>query len=120
MARLDKVFGPENWQNEFKPGPVGGLMCGIGVRFGDQWVWKWDAAEATAVEPVKGAHSGSMKRAAVQWGIGRYLYAFPPGEARFHPQGQNHAKIGQDWFNWDPPEIPAEFLPAENQNVLTY
>ncbi len=28
----------------------------------------------TQVEAVKGGRSGAMKRAAVQWGIGRYLY----------------------------------------------
>jgi hypothetical protein len=37
-------------------------------------ITKWDGAEQTQIEAVKGGLSGSMKRAAVQWGIGRYLY----------------------------------------------
>ena len=43
---------------------------------------KWDAAENTQVEAVKGGRSGAMKRAAVQWGIGRYLYNLEEGFAQ--------------------------------------
>jgi hypothetical protein len=32
QQRLDDVCGPENWRNEFLPGPGGGVMCGIGIR----------------------------------------------------------------------------------------
>ena len=35
---------------------------------------KTDGAENTDYEPVKGGLSDAMKRAASQWGIGRYLY----------------------------------------------
>ncbi|WP_440863017.1 Rad52/Rad22 family DNA repair protein [Symbiopectobacterium purcellii] len=75
MKRLDDVCGKENWKNEFTPGPDGGVMCGIYIRIRDEWVAKWDGADKTQVEAVKGGMSGSMKRAAVQWGIGRYLYS---------------------------------------------
>lgn len=74
MNRLDEVVGPENWHNEFQPGPSGGTMCGLSIRFDNEWITKWDGAEETDIEPVKGGFSDSMKRAAVQWGIGRYLY----------------------------------------------
>ena len=39
-----------------------------------EWVCKWDGAELSEIEPVKGGLSDSMKRAAYQWGIGRVLY----------------------------------------------
>ncbi len=78
MSRLDDVVGPENWYNEFKPwhgaGGKDAQLCGISIRFGDGWITKWDGAEDSDIEPVKGGLSDSMKRAAVQWGIGRVLY----------------------------------------------
>lgn len=74
MNRLDEEVGPENWKNYFESGPSGGTMCGLSVRVDNEWITKWDGAQETAVEPVKGGFSDAMKRAAVQWGIGRYLY----------------------------------------------
>jgi hypothetical protein len=77
MDRLDEVCGRGNWRNEFKPGPDGGVICGLSIRIDSEWVTKWDGAENTDIEPVKGGLSSSMRRAAVQWGIGRYLYRLP-------------------------------------------
>ena len=78
MGRLDDVVGPENWYNDFKPwhGANGkeAQLCGISIRYGDGFITKWDGAEDSDIEPVKGGLSDSMKRAAVQWGIGRVLY----------------------------------------------
>ena len=101
MDRLDEVCGPENWQNEYRPGPGGGVICGLSVRVGDDWVTKWDGAENTDVEAVKGGLSSSMRRAAVQWGIGRYLYRIP---SQWVPVDQ-HGRLSQR------PRIPSEFLP---------
>jgi len=75
MNRLDDVCGPENWQSKFEETPKGRVLCSIGIRVGDDWVWKSDGAGNTAVEGEKGGISDALKRAAVQWGIGRYLYA---------------------------------------------
>ncbi len=80
MNRLDSVVGPENWYNEFKPWHASGKkeaqICGISIFFEDKkgFITKWDGAEDSDIEPVKGGLSDSMKRAAVQWGIGRVLY----------------------------------------------
>mgnify|MGYP002510220456 CR=1 FL=1 len=78
MSRLDDVVGAENWYNEFKPwhGASGkeAQLCGISIRYRDGFITKWDGAENSDIEPVKGGLSDSMKRAAVQWGIGRVLY----------------------------------------------
>lgn len=108
--RLDAVVGPHNWVNKFEPGPGGGVLCGIGILFGDQWHFKWDGADNTDIEAVKGGLSDSMKRAAVQWGIGRYLYKMPKNlKAKFHAKGRYFTKINGNPYRWDPPE---EYLPT--------
>ncbi|WP_080869240.1 Rad52/Rad22 family DNA repair protein [Aneurinibacillus migulanus] len=75
--RLDEVFGPFGWQNQFKEWKQGSQLCGISVKFGDEWITKWDGADDSNQEATKGGLSDSMKRAAYQWGIGRYLYRLP-------------------------------------------
>lgn len=116
QVRLDEVVGPENWRNEFLPGPDGGVMCGLSVRVGGEWVTKWDGAENTDVEGVKGGLSGAMKRAAVQWGIGRYLYALDETFAQVHDNGRFRGKLPEKFggrtFRWDPPKLPDEVVPG--------
>lgn len=73
MDRLDAVVGPENWQCDY-PHANGKTVCRIGLRVDDGWVWKADGAGDTEYEAEKGALSDAFKRAAVRWGIGRYLY----------------------------------------------
>lgn len=118
MERLDDVCGPENWRNEFKEGPHGGVLCGLSVRVGDEWVTKWDGADNTNIEAVKGGLSGAMKRAGSQWGIGRYLYNLDEGWGIIADKGQYSAK-GKDnkWFKWNPPELPDWALPAKSKGA---
>jgi len=112
MDRLDEVFGIDGWQNKFMPGPDGGVMCGISVKFGDDWITKYDGAENTEIEKIKGGISSSMKRAAVQWGIGRYLYDLDVTWADINPNGQNRAKTKSGTaFKWDSPSLPGWALP---------
>ncbi|MBG6243389.1 MAG: recombinase [Candidatus Symbiopectobacterium sp. Dall1.0] len=120
MKRLDDVCGKENWKNEFSPGPDGGVMCGISIRIRDEWVTKWDGADKTQVEAVKGGMSGSMKRAAVQWGIGRYLYSLEENFAICSiekKQGWNKASF-KDTDNkykniwWQTPPLPEWAMPS--------
>ncbi|OQA04927.1 MAG: Single-stranded DNA-binding protein DdrA [bacterium ADurb.Bin400] len=75
--RLDGVTGPQNWRNEFEKWNDKGVKCGISIRFDGEWVTKYDGADEPNIEPTKGGFSDAMKRAAVQWGIGRYLYSMP-------------------------------------------
>ena len=118
QSRLDDVVGPGDWRNEFRPGPDGGVMCGLSIRVGDEWVTKWDGAENTDVEGVKGGLSGAMKRAAVQWGIGRYLYALDECFAHVHEQGRFRGKTREGTsFRWDPPQLPAQLLPQPAARV---
>src|ERR1700728_1596402 len=75
MDRLDSVCGPDGWQCNYTAAPGTAIICNIGIRMpsGD-WVWKSDGAGATDVEGEKGMLSDALKRAAVRWGVGRYLY----------------------------------------------
>lgn len=75
MDRLDGVCGPDNWQCNYTAGVAGSIVCNLGIRMpSGEWVWKADGAGATDVEGEKGMLSDALKRAAVRWGVGRYLY----------------------------------------------
>ena len=57
--RLDEVCGPENWYNDFKPwhsnGKKEAQLCGIAIYFeGRGFITKWDGAEDSDIEAVKG------------------------------------------------------------------
>jgi hypothetical protein len=71
--RLDQVCGPAGWQCRY-PHANTKTVCEIGIKVGDEWIWKADGAGDSDVEAEKGALSDAFKRAAVKWGIGRYLY----------------------------------------------
>lgn len=73
MMRLDEVVGPEKWQARY---PFSGC-CEIGIKVGDEWIWKANCAGKSQIEAEKGEASDSFKRAAVLWGVGRYLYDLP-------------------------------------------
>ena len=73
---LDTAVGPENWQDEYKI--VGDMLfAGIGIKICGEWVWKWDTGSESNIEKEKGHVSDSFKRAAVKWGVGRFLYELP-------------------------------------------
>lgn len=74
MERLDRVVGPSNWQVRHPWSDGSKMSCEIGIRVGDEWIWKGDGAGATDVEADKGTFSDAFKRAGVMWGIARYLY----------------------------------------------
>lgn len=74
MDRLDQVVGPHGWQTTIDEKPSGRVLCSMGVKYGDEWVFKTDGAGNTDIEGDKGGISDAIKRAAVQHGIGRYLY----------------------------------------------
>ena len=113
MGRLDEVCGAQNWKNEYKEGPGGGVLCGLSIKYEDEWITKWDGADNTNIEAVKGGLSDSMKRAAVQWGIGRYLYCVEDNWAQFSDSGKYTTKIGSTYYKWDPPRLPSYLLPDD-------
>ncbi len=113
--RLDDVCGPGGWRNEYTTAPDGGILCGISIKVGEEWVTKWDGAENTDIEPVKGGLSNAMKRAAVQWGIGRYLYRLETTFVQGSDNGKFRAfdKASNTAWKWNPPDLPDWALPEK-------
>lgn len=76
MERFDKQFGWDGWENSFDE-VLDGFICTITVTVEGHRTSKSDAANRTTIEAVKGGVSDSMKRCAVQFGLGRDLYRYP-------------------------------------------
>lgn len=130
MQRLDEVCGPENWQNTYQSWHafkgeeermIYSQLCGISIRTHDGWVTKWDGAECTDISGCKGGLSDAMKRAAVQWGIGRYLYEAGMFKANISDRGMfYYSAWNKDLrkkvpFKWDPPTLPDDMLPPSQR-----
>ena len=88
--RLDEVFGIDGWQNEFREWKGIHQVCGLSCKIDNVWITKWDGAQDTNMEPVKGGLSDSMKRAARMWGIGRYLTNIPNRWYKIKQQGRSY------------------------------
>jgi len=83
QQRLDSAVGAHNWSNQTQVYPTA-CHVGIGILIRKEWVWKWDGAgqrsmhgDQADLHQGKAAVSDAMKRAAVQWGMGRHLYDLP-------------------------------------------
>lgn len=126
MDRLDEVCGPM-WKSEFEQmslntakGTKQGFSCRLAIKIGEEWIARVDGAEVSDIESIKGGHSNALKRAAVQWGIGRYLYELPNFWVPLNKNGSENVngdfKIGKEkkWIKgrYDAPRLPTKFLPA--------
>jgi len=90
MDRLDSICGPDNWACNYSPGCGPSIVCNLGIRMPNgEWVWKADGAGATDVEGEKGMLSDALKRAAVRWGVGRYLYELDSPWVALKPKGRS-------------------------------
>lgn len=106
--RLDAVCGAENWRSEFREWRDNGQICRITINIDGHEIGKEDGAENTAHEPVKGGLSAAMKRAAAQWGIGRYLYDLPTYWVPIKKSGNTYKLCSL-------PQLPDWALPNENK-----
>ena len=114
MDRLDDAVGADRWRNEFELWGSKGVKCGISIKIGDEWVTKYDGAEETNVEATKGGFSASMKRAGVQWGIGRYLYNLEATFVDFRDtKGDGYINYVKDMGYWKEPSLPTWALPKK-------
>jgi len=105
--RLDDVLGVSGWQDDYQALPDGSVVCSLRLLLGDQWITKTDVGgpseQPDGGDRMKAAFSDALKRAAVKFGIGRYLYRLP-----------------NQWCDWDaqkrhfvtPPKLPAYALPS--------
>lgn len=78
MNRLDDVVGPENWYDVYEH-VHGGIMCELTIRMPDGTLrTKVDGAAFATDEDEEDIHkacySEALKRAAVKFGVARYLY----------------------------------------------
>lgn len=79
MNRLDTVLGPENWWDAYSPAGETSVCCALAIRLPDgSTVTKCDAGGnagmADSGDDDKSGYSDAFKRAAVKFGVGRYLY----------------------------------------------
>ena len=110
MDRLDEVTGGL-WQDAYSFPVPGRCMCRIGlmVPAADDWVWREDSAadqtdDPEAIEPEKAAITEAFRRAAVKWGIGRYLYHVPNDWVALKKKGKSYVLT-------EVPQLPAWALP---------
>jgi len=78
MNRLDNVLGPENWWDEYVPSE-NSVLCRLSIRLPDgSTLTKADAGGYAGMadqgDDDKSGFSDAFKRAAVKFGVARYLY----------------------------------------------
>ncbi|MCI0703831.1 MAG: Rad52/Rad22 family DNA repair protein [Planctomycetia bacterium] len=104
--RLDEVLGVENWEDGYKILPDGSVMCRLKLKLGDRWITKTDVGSPSEQPDVgdrlKAAFSDALKRAAVKFGIGRYLYRLPAQWVNYDPVKKQIAEV---------PQLPAFAIP---------
>jgi len=141
--RLDNVCGRSNWQSRYPWSDGKKLTCEIGIRVAtkqimmdagggvllpqpveqSEWVWKSNGAGDTDYEADKGAYSDAFKRAAVPWGIGRYLYRSPNWWAAIVKRGKSYVftdaaikELNANYEKWLMPGKQQKYAAAYAEN----
>jgi hypothetical protein len=116
MKRLDDCVGATVWQCDYKE-IKNNLFCGIGIGN----VWKWDCGTESNMDKEKGESSDAFKRAAVRWGVGRYLYYLPKLVSEVLPSGEHYIKIQDKGTGktitgyYNTPRLPDWAYPLKNK-----
>lgn len=88
--RLDDVLGVDGWQDDYEALPDGSVICRLRLKIGKRWIIKADVGgpseQPDGGDRMKAAFSDALKRAAVKFGIGRYLYRAPAQWVDYDPQ----------------------------------
>ncbi len=110
--RLDDVLGVTGWQDEYECLPDGSVVCRLRLRLGEEWIAKMDVG-GQSEQPDEGdrrkaAFSDALKRAAVKFGIARYLYRLPQLWCDYDPQKRQFTR---------PPTLPPEALPKPRKTA---
>lgn len=118
MDRLDDAIGPENWRDAYQQlGTT--TICTLSIRIDGEWIAKCDGAGPTDIEPEKGQLSDSLKRAAVRWGIGRYLHRVPAMWADLDDRGRLKTEPQlPEWALPQPEQPPPAPDPATDQSKV--
>jgi hypothetical protein len=104
--RLDDVLGVTGWQDEYECMADGSVVCRLRLRLGDEWITKMDVG-GQSEQPDEGdrrkaAFSDALKRAAVKFGVGRYLYRLPSQWVDYDPKKKQFVQT---------PTLPPSALP---------
>src|SRR4051794_6256951 len=107
MDRLDAVVGVAGWRDCYAEHADGTVTCKLELKGGGEGGPKVDVGdESEQKEPgnrKKAAYSDALKRAAVKWGVGRYLYALPSLWCRYDAEKKQFTET---------PRLPAWALPG--------
>jgi hypothetical protein len=120
--RLDDVLGVTGWQDEYECLPDGSVICRLHIRLGEEWITKVDVG-GQSEQPDEGdrrkaAFSDALKRAAVKFGIGRYLYRLPSQWCDYDPQKKHFLRtptlpsVAQPAIKGRTPQPPAKSAPS--------
>jgi hypothetical protein len=108
--RLDEVLGVDGWQDECILLNDGSVVCKLQLRIGGQWITKMDVGSPSEQpdggDRLKAAFSDALKRAAVKFGVGRYLYRLEHVWVEYDPQRKQIVR---------PPQLPDEALPRHRR-----
>lgn len=90
MDRLDETLGIDGWRDEYTVLEGGQeVECRLSLKIGGVWITKADVGgeseQPDGGDRMKAAYSDALKRAAVKFGVGRFLYRMP-----------------QTWMDYDP------------------
>ncbi len=109
--RLDEVMGVGCWADDYEIRESGSVVCRLSLYLSGTWVTKTDVGSLSEQpddgDRLKAAFSDALKRAAVKFGIGRYLY-----------------RLQAQWVDYDPvkkrinttPQLPKWALPTVGSN----
>jgi hypothetical protein len=104
QQRLDDIMGVD-WQCRYSHVGDKGVVCEVGLLIDGEWRWRANGAGETDVEGTKGSMSDAFKRAAVMWGVGKYLYALPNEWVPIEPAGRSYKLAGTPSLpSWATPE----------------
>jgi hypothetical protein len=110
MDRLDEAVGIAGWRDNFIHTPEGAVRCRLELKMDGEWIGKEDVGgqsdQPDEGDRHKAAVSDALKRAAVKWGIGRYLYSLPVTWVAYDAQKKQMAQTPKlpDWAL--PPKAP--------------
>jgi hypothetical protein len=104
---LDEVCGVAGWQDSYRVLSDGAVLCRLRVRIGEQWITKVDVGSPSGQpdngDRTKAAFSDALKRAAVKFGVGRYLYRLPRQWCDYDPHKREFVRV---------PALPPWAVPA--------
>jgi hypothetical protein len=87
--RLDEALGVAGWHDDYQCLPGGSVVCRLRCRIGGEWLAEVDVGgpieQADGGDRPKAAFIDALKRAAVKFGVGRYLY-----------------RLASHWLDYDP------------------